>query len=249
MNSAAASRIKFSGYVGHDEYEQRVQQMASAASAMRRSSSALFLSESSMESFGQQSCSTASFVQSTENLSQLSSQSGNSSNYQQHLHNNNTVSATKPVLTNSSSKSNSKSSVLRENYDTDQRQKSGQKTMFGFSGKDQKNVSPYSDKVRNSLNKKLLMSTNKLNANIMKAKRQISFDSWIIDWGVSIYYCFFFCVDYISTHIFVLTWTFAASRLASSYLIQYYALVKWIFFIQKLFCPSENVNTNIGTYF
>lgn len=164
MVSAAANRLpKVTGYVGHDEYEQRAKHLASAAASLRRSSSALFLSDSSMEFFGQQSCSTNSFIQSTEPLSQLSSH---------------TTSATKPIiLTNSSSKSNSKNSVLRENYDTEQRQKSGQKTMFGFSGKDQKNVSPYSDKVRNSLNKKLLMSANKLNNNIMKAKRQISFDS------------------------------------------------------------------------
>lgn len=179
LDAAAASRLP-SGYVGHDEYEQRVKQMASAAATIRRSNSTQFQSESSMESFGLTSCSKASFSQSTDHLSQLSSQSGTYfSHYQQHLHsnNNNSMSATKPVLTNSSSKSNSKSSVLRENYDTDQRQKSAQKTSLGFSGKDQKNVSPFSDKIRNSLNKILQMSANKLNANIMKAKRQISFDS------------------------------------------------------------------------
>lgn len=100
---------------------------------------------------------------------------------------------TRPPLHNgnSTSKSNTKTGVLREN---DQRPKSGQKLLSGnhgepalqFSGRDQKNVSPYGTSARlGSLGKShapLLLgggaaSMSGVGANIMKAKRQISFDS------------------------------------------------------------------------
>lgn len=79
-------------------------------------------------------------------------------------------------LTNSSSKSNVGTSVLRENHDS----KSAQKSMsnVSFSGRNQKNLSPYNDKSRSMIN---LNKTNKLipgtNSNILKVKRQISFDN------------------------------------------------------------------------
>lgn len=79
-------------------------------------------------------------------------------------------------LTNSSSKSNVGTSALRENHDS----KSAQKSMpnVSFSGRNQKNLSPYNDKSRSAVN---LNKTNKLlpttNSNILKVKRQISFDS------------------------------------------------------------------------
>lgn len=75
---------------------------------------------------------------------------------------------------NSSSKSNLGNNVLRENHDS----KSAQKNA-AFSGKDQKNVSPYSDKIRSATNSqqaKLLIGGG-LNSNILKVKRQISFDA------------------------------------------------------------------------
>lgn len=76
-------------------------------------------------------------------------------------------------LTNSSSKNNLSNSVLRENHDS----KSAQKNA-GFSGRDQKNVSPYSDKVRTASSKsnKLLIG-GASNSNVLKVRRQISFDA------------------------------------------------------------------------
>lgn len=78
-------------------------------------------------------------------------------------------------LTNSSSKNNLSGNVLRENHDS----KSAQKNA-GFSGKDQKNVSPYSDKIRPASNKsnKLLIG-GASNSNVLKVRRQISFDTWM----------------------------------------------------------------------
>lgn len=84
-------------------------------------------------------------------------------------------------LTNSSSKSNVGSSVLRENHDSKSAQK--QTSNISFSGRNQKNLSPYNDKSRTSTNlnkqNKLLIgnTVNSLHSNIMKVKRQISFDN------------------------------------------------------------------------
>lgn len=85
----------------------------------------------------------------------------------------------RPSLTNSSSKSNVGTSVLRENHDS----KSAQKTSYvSFSGRNQKNLSPYNDKSRSSCNQnqqtKLIGgAVSSIHSNIMKVKRQISFDS------------------------------------------------------------------------
>lgn len=80
-------------------------------------------------------------------------------------------------LTNSSSKSNVGTNALRENHDSKSAQKST--TNVSFSGRNQKNLSPYNDKSRSvtNLNKpnKLMPGTN---SNILKVKRQISFDNW-----------------------------------------------------------------------
>lgn len=79
-------------------------------------------------------------------------------------------------LTNSSSKSNVGTSALRENHDSKSAQKST--SNISFSGRNQKNLSPYNDKSRSmtNLNKpsKLMTGTN---SNILKVKRQISFDN------------------------------------------------------------------------
>lgn len=79
-----------------------------------------------------------------------------------------------PALVNSSSKNNFGTNVLRENHDSRSAQKNA-----GFSGKDQKNVSPYNDKVRsaNSNKQNKLLIGGALNSNLLKVKRQISFDS------------------------------------------------------------------------
>lgn len=85
-------------------------------------------------------------------------------------------SAHKP-LTNSSSKSNVGTSALRENHDTKSAQKSSIPNI-SFSGRNQKNLSPYNDKTRSisNLNKpnKLVAGTN---SSISKVKRQICFDN------------------------------------------------------------------------
>lgn len=79
-------------------------------------------------------------------------------------------------LTNSSSKSNVGTSALRENHDSKSAQKST--SNVSFSGRNQKNLSPYNDKSRSvsNLNRasKLMPATN---SNILKVKRQISFDN------------------------------------------------------------------------
>lgn len=118
------------------------------------------------------------------NLSQLSlSQLGHSSQsteflnqFSQNFSNNNkngfeSFPAPTTISQKSTSKNNENSNVLRENCDIDLKQKSGQKINVGFSGKDQKNVSPYSVHKQNS---KLLVGAK--SASVLKAKRQISFD-------------------------------------------------------------------------
>lgn len=89
--------------------------------------------------------------------------------------NENSTGEHKP-LTNSSSKSNTASNALRENHDS----KSAQKNVAGFSGRNQKNLSPYNDKARSTSN---LNKSNKLlvggssHSSLLKVKRQISFDN------------------------------------------------------------------------
>lgn len=177
MDNIATSLPKLTGYIAPAEYEERQKLMRRSASVMHLSDSS---TDSMVDSLSQKSLSKyAVYSQSTEFLGQLSGSSGNAVMVSQ--------TTTSPranissVLTNSSSKSNSKGCVLRENVDSEQRQKSGQKA-FAFSGKDQKNVSPYTDKTReNSLSKqhnKLLAigNSSSSNPNALKAKRQISFD-------------------------------------------------------------------------
>lgn len=86
-------------------------------------------------------------------------------------------------LTNSTSKSNVGVNALRENHDSKSAQKST--SNISFSGRNQKNLSPYNDKSRsashlNNRQNKIVISsgsTNSLHSNIMKVKRQISFDN------------------------------------------------------------------------
>lgn len=108
---------------------------------------------------------TFSFASSREslNLSQIAEAAENAASERKHL-------------TNSSSKNNMGVSALRENHDS----KSAQKNPSSFSGRNQKNVSPYKEKPSSSANQpkqqKLLVG-NSMHSNIMKVKRQISFDS------------------------------------------------------------------------
>lgn len=90
----------------------------------------------------------------------------------------------RPILTNSSSKSNVGTSVLRENHDSKSAQKSAQHVVtassnISFSGRNQKNLSPYNDKTRSTtnLNKSNKLLAGSANSSILKVKRQILFDS------------------------------------------------------------------------
>lgn len=115
---------------------------------LRRASSSFF-SENSF-SFSQ-----SSMVSQNENLSQSTLAAASQS------------SVTKAPM---GENQNNAYNVLRENVDSEQRT---QKATVVFSGKDQKNVSPYSG---DSSKHKLLVG-GKSAASLLKAKRQISFDA------------------------------------------------------------------------
>lgn len=68
-------------------------------------------------------------------------------------------------------------SVLRENIDSELRQKSSAQKQVSFSGKDQKNLSPYADQKGNGSHVKTkLLVGGGTTPSILKAKRQISFE-------------------------------------------------------------------------
>lgn len=83
----------------------------------------------------------------------------------------------KRPLTNSSSKNNIGSMALRENHDSKSAQKNAAMNNLSFSGKNQKNLSPYNDKTRSTcnLNKQKLLGGS-MQSNVMKVKRHISFE-------------------------------------------------------------------------
>lgn len=152
--------IKPQGYISPEEYEHRKQIMR------RASSSSVLLIDGSVDASQGASSSQplplsqgSIFSQSSEFLNQLS-QSSSIRNYSQ---------STAFV------ESISKNTVLRENIDSEQRQKSAQKQM-SFSGKDQKNVSPYADNKSGSHAKVKLLVGGAVPPSILKAKRQISFE-------------------------------------------------------------------------
>lgn len=144
-----------SGYVNRDEYLMRLE-----------ASNKLNSSTQSVGGDGGIGSSNNLYSKSNENLNCSSSDQN------------------RPALTNSSSKSNVGTSVLRENHDSKSAQKSAQHVVtaasnISFSGRNQKNLSPYNDKTRSTTN---LNKSNKLlsggaNSSILKVKRQILFDS------------------------------------------------------------------------
>lgn len=156
-----SNSAKLAGYIAPEDYELR-------KNLLRKSSSGLFseATTSSIESFSQ----LTEFSQQSQ-----SSDMGHTSGPSHSRHDG--VKA--KDLNNSSSKNNLGSIVLRENHDS----KSAQKMAAGFSGKDQKNVSPYNDKARSSSASSQHIKTNKLlvggamSSNLLKVKRQISFDA------------------------------------------------------------------------
>lgn len=167
-----ANRKRLTGYVNSQEYEQfkaaNGNGSALNASRMRRMSSGVF-SDTSSVSLSQ--CSV---------ISGMSMMTGGAltadENYSQ-------AAAEQATAT----------TVLRENVDTEQRRLSSQKNLsLVFSGKDQKNVSPYSggggatgdggSKRKLLVGGALFSSSTGPSAiakglNVIKAKRQISFDA------------------------------------------------------------------------
>ncbi|XP_058834051.1 uncharacterized protein LOC131691557 [Topomyia yanbarensis] len=155
---------KLHGYIAPQEYEQRQQLVK------RSASTSLLISENSIDtslcaSSSQQLLLSQSsiFSQSSEFLNQLSQSS---------LRQSGASNAASCELTTSDN------TALRENIDSEQRHKSAQKQV-SFSGKDQKNLSPYADNKgggAQAKGTKLLVGAAISSSSILKAKRQISFE-------------------------------------------------------------------------
>lgn len=146
------NKTKISGYITAEDYKMR----KIRCTVPPLSSSSLSIASTSTSNITNNS-NEFRISQSSDYLSQLSQNQANS-------------------LQLSTSKNNENFTVLRENVDSEQRQKSAQKP-FNFSGKNQKNVSPYrTTTTTNSTNLNQQKILANKNANILKAKRQISFD-------------------------------------------------------------------------
>lgn len=174
---------KLNGYIAPDEYAERKDRMRVLSSDCSWDSFGLSQLSATQISNSSQSCDTS---QSDYNFvgDLLCSQSTTSSQYKlKTLHesdNENDLPGSMSTATTMAIGN----SALRENIDSEQRQKSAQKNL-SFSGKNQKNVSPYTDRqpLRTSSCKQQKNSLfvagggGGKNANILKAKRQISFDT------------------------------------------------------------------------
>lgn len=163
----AQNNLKPTGYIGPEEYEKRNLQKSNSCNIFPDTSMESFnLSQLSLSQLGHSSQSTEFLNQFSQNFnSQIIKSKNGFESFPA------TVSENNSTLTKSTSKNNENSSVLRENCDIELKQKSGQKNV-GFSGKDQKNVSPYSVHKQST---KLLVGAK--SASVLKAKRQISFDT------------------------------------------------------------------------
>lgn len=154
------NRLKPQGYISPEEYEKLKQSMRRASSASVLNVDRSFDASQGTSSSQPLPLSQGSvFSQSSEFLNQLS-QSSSVRNYSQSI---------------AFLESTSKNTILRENIDSEQRQKSAQK-QISFSGKDQKNVSPYVDSKSGSQAKAKLLVGGAVPPSILKAKRQISFE-------------------------------------------------------------------------
>lgn len=164
-NEKVAASTKLTGYIAPDDYANFKKL------PIKKTNSFAFLSESSVDSFNFSQSYGCGPTQSTQNsehtkFSQNSLLSVDSSNMC--AINNKLPIQPNKTLQNSSSKNNLNGLALRENVDCEQR-KSGLKN---FTGKDQRNVSPYLEKVRLLSNiKKTFGDSYDLNA--VKAKRQL----------------------------------------------------------------------------
>lgn len=110
-------------------------------------------------------------------LSESSSLAGDSS--QLLLSQSSIFSQSSEFLNQLSQTTTTATSVLRENIDSEQRQKSSAQKQVSFSGKDQKNLSPYADQkgtAPSSHAKAKLLVGGGVTPSILKAKRQISFE-------------------------------------------------------------------------
>lgn len=176
------SFTRLSGYIGPEEYQQLKQQSQLQSQSQRSSSHNVFTADSSFDSFGLLSQASSGFCGSTNCLA-ISQTSFLGQISQDVLHseasqNTNSCSATKtiqtnPTLQNSSSKSNLCGVVLRENVDCEVR-RSAQKN---FTGKDQRNMSPYAAANNGSAVKAQTQMVADLGLSGAKARRQITFDS------------------------------------------------------------------------
>uniref|UniRef100_A0A182YFL2 Uncharacterized protein n=1 Tax=Anopheles stephensi TaxID=30069 RepID=A0A182YFL2_ANOST len=170
----ARNMPKLQGYIAAEEYELRKLKRTASITSFDGSSpfdcslsaSQSLLSQSSMlsqgSSFGglSQLSQTTSFIRSGANMKPAAS----------------TGSVNMVGLSNTSTTN----TALRENVDSELRQRSTKKQLL-FSGKDQKNVSPFRMEknlslIGSNVNANKLLVGGSLNSSIMKAKRQISFE-------------------------------------------------------------------------
>lgn len=165
----AENNLKPTGYIGAEEYERKNLQKYNSSNIFPDNSMESFnLSQLSLSQLGHSSQSTEFLNQFSQNFS-----CSNKNGFETFPAPAPTISQNNVALIQkSTSKNNENSNVLRENCDIELKQKSGQKINVGFSGKDQKNVSPYSVHKQSS---KLLVGAK--SASVLKAKRQISFDT------------------------------------------------------------------------
>ncbi|KXJ71532.1 hypothetical protein RP20_CCG020336 [Aedes albopictus] len=159
----ARNLLKPHGYISPEEYERN---------KLRRSkSTSVFILDNSNDcSFGTAGCSSQ--PPPPVPLSQSSSVFSQSSEFLAGLSQSSSFQSSQPAAGSESTKN----TILRENIDSEQRQKSSQK-QISFSGKDQKNMSPYADiKSGSQAKAKLLVGGAAMATSILKAKRQISFE-------------------------------------------------------------------------
>ncbi|KAM7344838.1 cyclin E-interacting protein minus [Cochliomyia hominivorax] len=174
------STTRLSGYIGPEEYQQ-LKLQSSQTQSHKGSTHNIFTTDNSFDSFGLISQTSSGFCGSTNGMSvSQTSFLGQISQDIIAADTSNSRSATKTIQTNlslqnSSSKSNLCGVVLRENVDCELR-RSAQKN---FTGKDQRNMSPYAGGPSNggSAVKAHSQLINDIAANSAKARRQISFDS------------------------------------------------------------------------
>lgn len=185
------SSTRLSGYIGPEEFAQRkllmsqsssqsLSQMSLSRSLAEGSMQNLFGSQNSIDSFalsqmGQSQVGTPTSTITTATHSQSSlmerlSEDLFSSKQQERL-----PIQPNPTLQNSSSKSNLGGLALRENVHCEQR-RSAQKN---FTGKDQRNISPYYGNSNSNGSARKLQSSSlaAIGDSGAKAKRQITFDS------------------------------------------------------------------------